>query len=274
MTRPAIGPLPVSRTGRNALEVASDAARRTGQIIRERFPTPKEISFKGPANLVTDVDLASDQIIRELLQAEFPGYNILSEESEPTDTGSPYTWVVDPLDGTRNYAYGIPHFCVVVALARKDEIVLGLTYDPMREELFTAEQGKGAFLNSSPISVSGKEEMSQVLLGFDLGYADEQAALALDMVRALWPRIVSARLMGSAALGLAYAAAGRVDLYFHHSLSPWDMAAGLLLVREAGGLVVDRQGQPAGLHSPSVIASSPELIDRFLQAAEGLPWRG
>ena len=116
--------------------------------------------------------------------------------------------------------------------------------------------------------------MSQVLLGFDLGYADEQAALALDMVRALWPRIVSARLMGSAALGLAYAAAGRVDLYFHHSLSPWDMAAGLLLVREAGGLVVARQGQPAGLHSPSVIASSPELIDRFLQATEGLPWRG
>ena len=143
MTRPAIGPLPVSRTGRNALEVASDAARRTGQIIRERFPTPKEISFKGPANLVTDVDLASDQIIRELLQAEFPGYNILSEESEPTDTGSPYTWVVDPLDGTRNYAYGIPHFCVVVALARKDEIVLGLTYDPMREELFTGRAGQG-----------------------------------------------------------------------------------------------------------------------------------
>jgi myo-inositol-1(or 4)-monophosphatase len=253
--------------------VAIDAARRAGHIIQDRFLTPKTVSFKGPANPVTDVDLAAEQAVLGVLRTEYPHFSILSEESPPLDTGSPFTWVVDPLDGTRNYAAGIPHFCVVVALAYRDEMVLGVTYDPVREELFTAQWGKGAFLNGRPIAVSSKLELAQALLGFDLGYVDEAAGLALDMVRALWPGVQSMRLMGSSALGLAYAAAGRVDLYFHHSLAPWDVASGLLLVQEAGGLVVDRQGQPAALRTPSVIASSPRLIEGFLQATEGLAWR-
>ena len=253
--------------------MAVDAAHRAGQIIQDRFLTTKKISFKGRANVVTDVDLAAEQAVLELLRAEYPHFGILSEESAPVETGSPYTWVVDPLDGSRNYANGVPHFCVVVALAQGNEMVLGVTYDPVRDELFTAERSRGAFRNGSPISVSGREEIDQALLGFDLGYVDEKAGLALDMIRALWPGMQSIRLMGSAALGLAYAAAGRVDLYFHHALSPWDVASGLLLVQEAGGVVVDRQGQPAGLHTPSIIASSRRLVDRFLQATEGLEWR-
>jgi fructose-1,6-bisphosphatase/inositol monophosphatase family enzyme len=111
------------------------------------------------------------------------------------------------------------------------------------------------------------------LLCCDLGYVDEKAGVALDMIRSLWPGLLGLRLLGSAALGVAYAAAGRVDLYFHHSLSPWDIAAGLLLVREAGGVVMDKQGRPASLRTPSVIASSPFLVDRFLQATDGHPWR-
>jgi myo-inositol-1(or 4)-monophosphatase len=288
--------LPLSQTRRAALDVAIDAAQRAGQIIRDRFLTTKEISFKdGRANVVTDVDLAAEKAALDLLRAEYPQFGILSEESAPVETSSPYTWVIDPLDGTRNYAIGIPHFCVVVALARKippsptllapspsemergsggEAMVLGVTYDPMQEELFTAQQGRGAFLNGNRISVSTKEEIPQALLGFDLGYVDEKAGLALDMVRALWPGVLSIRLMGSSALGLAYAASGRLDLYFHHSLSPWDIASGLLLVQEAGGVVVDRQGHPATLRTPSVIASSPRLIEHFLKATDGLAWRG
>ena len=268
--------LPVSQTGRAATDVASDAALRAGQIIRDRFLTTKQVSFKdaGRANPVTDVDLAAAKAVLDLLRFEYPHFSILSEESAPVETDSPYTWVIDPLDGTRNYAAGIPHFCVVVALARGNQVIMGATYDPMLDELFTAAQGQGAFLNGSPISVSAKEEMRQCLLGFDLGYVDEKAGLAIDLVRALWPGIQSMRLMGSSALGLAYAAAGRVDLYFHHSLAPWDVASGLLLVQEAGGIVVDRQGEPANLRTPSVIASSPLLVNRFLQATDGLPWRG
>jgi myo-inositol-1(or 4)-monophosphatase len=255
------------------LEVCIDAARQAGALVRSRFLTEKVVSFKGWANIVTDVDLESEKMILDLLTAEFPQFGILSEESEPVTTGSAYTWVVDPIDGTRNFAEGIPHFCVVVALARGSDMVAGVTYDPMKDELFTAQRGQGAFLNGNPISVSTRQEIPDSILGFDLGYVDEKAGLALDLVRSLWPRMQGMRLMGSAALGLTYAAAGRLDIYFHHQLSPWDIASGLLLVQEAGGQVVDKQGQPANLHTSSIIASNAKLIDGFLQATEGLAWR-
>jgi fructose-1,6-bisphosphatase/inositol monophosphatase family enzyme len=265
--------LPESQSGRSVLEVCVDAARQGGDLVRSRFLTEKKVSFKGRADIVTDVDLESEKTILGLLTSEFPQFSILSEESAPVTNDSAYTWVVDPIDGTRNFAEGIPHFCVVVALAKGNEVVAGVTYDPMKDDLFTAELGQGAFLNGTRLSVSTREEIPASILGFDLGYVDENAGLALDMVRALWPRIQGMRLMGSAALGLAYAAAGRLDLYFHHLLSPWDIASGLLLVKEAGGDIVDKQGQPANLFTPSVIASNPRLIGRFLQVTEGLEWR-
>ena len=161
----------------------------------------------------------------------------------------------------------------MVGWARGSDIVMGVTYDPIKEETFTAQLGQGALLNGEPMSVSDRQEIPQCVLGFDLGYYDDKAATALDMIRHLWPGFQTMRLMGSSALGMAYAAAGRLDLYFHHSLSPWDSASGLLLAREAGGNVVDRQGQDANLFTPSVIVSSQPLIDRFLEDTEGLEWR-
>ena len=265
--------IPTSVSGRSALEISEEAARRAGQVIRDRFLTDKEIRFKGRADIVTDVDLEAERIILDLVRLEYPDFSILSEESNPIETGSPFTWVIDPIDGTRNFAEGIPHFCVVVALAKGSDMVMGVTYDPIKEEVFTAQLGQGAHINGEPISVSTREEIPDCVLGFDLGYVDEKAATALDMIRHLWPGFQTMRLMGSSALGMAYAAAGRVDLYFHHSLSPWDSACGLLLAREAGGNVVDRQGQDANLFTPSVIVSSQRLIGRFLDATEGLEWR-
>lgn len=265
--------LPLSRTGRTALDVAQQAAELAGRIIRERFHTTKDIRFKGRADIVTDVDLAAEKAVLELLRGEFPAFGVLAEESAPIEAGSDYTWVVDPLDGTRNYAYGIPHFCTVVALAHGKDIVLGITYDPMRGENFVAQAGKGALLNGAPISVSETSEVLKASLCFDMGYVDEKAGLALDMLRDIWPNVQSLRLMGSAALGIAYAAAGRVDLYFHHALSPWDIASGLLLVREAGGVVVDRQGETADLRTPSIIAANPELMADFLKTIQNTPWR-
>ncbi len=255
------------------MEVSLEAAQRAGQIVRERFLTEKEVSFKGRADIVTDVDLAAEKVILELVRDEYPQFSILSEESNPIETDSPYTWVIDPIDGTRNFAEGIPHFCVVVALAKGGSITMGVTYDPIKEEVFTAELGRGAFLNGDPIAVSERQEIANCLLGFDLGYVDQKAGTALDLVRSLWPGFQTMRLMGSSALGMAYAAAGRIDLYFHHSLSPWDSASGLLLAREAGGNVVDRQGKDADLFTPSVIVSSQHLISRFLEATDGLEWR-
>jgi myo-inositol-1(or 4)-monophosphatase len=264
---------PRSASGRNALGVAVEAARNAGDVILKRSDTHKEISFKGRANVVTDVDVLAEKVALELLRHEYPNFGILSEESEPLAGDSRYTWVVDPLDGSRNYASGIPHVAVVVALALDDEVVLGVTYDPIRDELYTAEKGQGAYLNDVRISVSPREMIADCLLGFDMGYVDEKAVMALDMIKALWPGMQSIRIMGSSALGLAYAACGRVDIYFHHHLAPWDIASGLLLVSEAGGRVADRRGNAASLENESVIASSPHLLEAFLTATEGLEWR-
>ena len=264
---------PTSSSGKSAMEVAIGAAKVAGGILRERFRTTKEISFKGRADIVTDVDIAAEKAVLEVLRAEYPDFGILAEESQPIEAESPFTWVVDPLDGTRNYANGIPHFCTVVALAFQDFPIVGVTYDPMREEMFTAQQGQGAHLNGELLAISESVELSQSLVCCDLGYVDEKAGLALDLIRSIWPGMISLRLMGSAALGVAYAAAGRVDLYFHHSLMPWDIAAGHVLVREAGGVIVDKQGQPANLRTPSIIASNAKLVKNFLDTTEGHPWR-
>ena len=273
MTEHSTGSLPTTADGRSAMDVALEATRTAGEIISGGWNSEKEITFKGRADIVTDIDVAAEKAVLEILTGAFPDFGILAEESQPVAGASPYRWVVDPLDGTRNYAHSIPHFCTIVALAEGDDIVAGVVYDPVREETFTAVRGQGAFLNGAPISVTETTELSRSLLSFDLGYVDEKAALAIDMLRSLWPGMYSVRLMGSAGLGVAYAAAGRVDLFFHHSLSPWDIAAGLILAQEAGGRIVDRQGNKAGLFTPSVICSSPVLIDGFLAATDGLPWR-
>ena len=273
MTNHTASPIPTTADGRSALGVALEATRTAGEIIRGGWDSDRQITFKGRADIVTDIDVAAEKAVLEILTSAFPDFGILAEESQPVSRSSPFRWVVDPLDGTRNYAHSIPHFCTIVALAEGDDIVAGVVYDPVREETFTAAKGQGAFLNGDRISVTETSELSRSLLSFDLGYVDEKAALAIDMLRSLWPGMYSVRMMGSAGLGVAYAASGRVDLFFHHSLSPWDIAAGLILTREAGGRIVDRQGNEAGLFSPSVICSSPVLIDGFLAATDGLPWR-
>lgn len=273
MTETANPPLPATPDGRTALDVALEATTAAGEIIRSGWNSDRQITFKGRADIVTDIDVAAEKAMLEILTGAFPHFGILAEESPPVPGASPYRWVVDPLDGTRNYAQSIPHFCTIVALAQNDHIIAGVIYDPVREETFTAAAGQGAYLNGQPIAVSAAAELSRSLLSCDLGYVDEKAALALDLLRSLWPGLYSVRLMGSAGLGLAYAAAGRVDLFFHHSLAPWDLAAGLILAQEAGAIIVDRHGAPAGLFTPSVICSSPALIQQFLEATDGLPWR-
>ena len=265
--------LPVTADGRSALDVALEATATAGEIIRGGWNSDRQITFKGRADIVTDIDVEAENAVLEILTSAFPQFGILAEESQPVAGDSRYRWVVDPLDGTRNYAQSIPHFCTIVALAEGDDIIAGVVYDPVREETFTAAKGQGAFLNGAPIAVSETTEIARSLLSFDLGYVDEKAGLAIDMLRSLWPGMYSVRMMGSAGLGLAYAASARVDLFFHHSLSPWDVAAGLVLAQEAGGRVVDRQGNKAGLFTPSVICSSPTLVDGFLAATDGLPWR-
>ena len=170
-------------------------------MLLERFHTEKEVSFKGRADLVSDVDKLAESLIIQELSREYPEAGFLAEESEPVGGSSEYTWIIDPIDGTRNYVLGIPFFCLVIALAKGDDIQLGLTYDPVRREMFQAVKGQGAYVNGSPISVSGKGRLEEALLSYDLGYVDETASRAIELVLHLWPNIQGTRMMGSAALG-------------------------------------------------------------------------
>ena len=266
--------LPVSRSGLSALEVCENAVRRAGELVLNRFRTDVEVSLKGRANVVTDADLASERLILDYVRDEYPDFGVLSEESDPVPGSSPFTWVVDPIDGTRNFAEGIPHFCIVVAIANGEQVVAGVTYDPVRDELFSAQQGSGAYLDGQRIHISDRQNIDEAILGFDLGYDFDQAKHLIEMVAGIWPQISGYRLMGSSAMSIAYTAAGRIDLYAHHSLSSWDIASGILLAKEAGASVLDRSTlQDATLFSPGLIIANTSLLDQFLAMTDGYTWR-
>ncbi|MEE8470806.1 MAG: inositol monophosphatase family protein [Dehalococcoidia bacterium] len=254
----------LSKSGKEALDVATAAAREAGQILRTHFRGESQVHFKGRANIVTDVDLRVDESLKSLIKAEYPEHSIISEESEQLRGSSKYTWIIDPLDGTNNYSFGIPFFSTVIALTQDDEVLISVVYDPLRDELFLAQKGRGASLNGHPISVSRKTKVQEALIGLDLGYVDGKGKRLLEFISSLWPNMYAFRLMGSAALGMAYAACGRLDLYFHLLLYPWEIASGQLLVTEAGGEATDWEGRPLGVSENSVIASNRAIHADFL----------
>ena len=265
--------IPHSESGKSARQVARDAALRAGEILVQRFRTSINVSYKGRGNIVTDVDTEVEEEVLGILRREYPAMGLLGEESSGVHAGTGYVWIVDPLDGTRNYASGIPFFSTVIGMALDGEVLVGVNYDPVRGDLFEAERGGGAFLNGQRVTVSARTELAESIIGTDLSYNNQGAANGLQVVREIWPGMQTARIMGSAALGLSYAAAGRTDLYFHHQLEPWDQVAGLLLVKEAGGVVTDRTGRRAGLYSDGIVASNRALHSEFMRRTDGMPWR-
>ena len=275
--------LPTTADGRSAFAIAERAVRAAGAIIVERLPEmtgPRSartvvISTKeeGRNNIVTDVDQAAEDVALAVLGSAFPDHAVLAEESGARPGTSSYTWYLDPLDGTRNFALGIPHVAVNLALADVGRLVLALTYDPVRDELFHAIEGGGAWLNDRSIAVSEETKLNKCVLGLDMGYVDDKGKLLLEALTHVWPGLQSLRFMGSAALGLAYAAAGRVQVYAHHPVQPWDIAPGILIVREAGGVVTDLRGEPAEPDSGRTVAASPAAHEAFMAATAGLAWR-
>ena len=265
--------IPLSASGRTAEQVAKEAVRRAGRTLVRGFRTQKQVYFKGRGNVVTDTDYRAEARILKHLQQEFPDFSILSEEKGAVAGSSGFTWIVDPLDGSRNFVSENPHFAVNLGLALEGEMLLAYTFDPLRKELFEARKGNGSLLNGNAISVSGQETIADSVLATDMGYDEEMARRALDMLAGIWPGMQTIRIMGSAALGMAWAACGRVDVYFHHALAPWDLMCGLLLVREAGGVVTTGSGAPGYIESKSVIATSAALHGEFMKRTEGSGWR-
>jgi len=245
--------------------VAAEAALRAGAIQKARYGQPIQIHQKGEIDLVTEVDRACEDAILDVLRSRCPGHDIVTEETQLARTGSRYVWFTDPLDGTTNYAHGYPFFCTSVALTVDGEAVAGAVYDPIKEELFTAERGAGARLNGRPLRVSTCTALLRSLLvtGFPYDLRDDLAG-KLRLFTRFMGHARAIRRDGAAALDLCYLAAGRIDGFWEERLQPWDMMAGTLLVEEAGGKVTRFDGSPVGLRADEVVAANPALHEAML----------
>lgn len=249
------------------LNIAIRAARKAGDIIINAQDRLDRVNLftKGDNDCVTDIDSAAEQAIIDILLDAYPSHHILAEESGETGSESDYVWIIDPLDGTRNFIHGIPHFCISIALQHRGKIVLGVVYDPVRQELFTAEKGGGARLNDKRIRVSERHELKKALLGTGFPYrADQSLSLYLSILENILPATAGLRRAGAAALDLAYVAAGRFDGFWELGLKPWDLAAGILLIREAGGLISDLQGGESYFQTGDIVAGNPKIFKAML----------
>lgn len=246
------------------LEVAVAAAREAGALQKERLWGEFSFSFKGEVDLVTEVDRACEEMIVERIRGVFPGHSFLAEENLYADGDPELRWIIDPLDGTTNYAHGFPWFCVSIALELRGELTLGVIYHCMMDELFTATRGGGAFLNGNPIRVSSRTPLRQSLIA--TGFPYDAARDNENNFRNFFELQLAARGVrraGAAALDLAYVAAGRLDGYWECKLKPWDVAAGSLLVTEAGGKVTNHKGEPHRIADHRILASNGLIHDEI-----------
>jgi myo-inositol-1(or 4)-monophosphatase len=256
------------------LNVMIQAARKAARSLKRDFGEVErlQVSLKGPGNFVSAADRRAEEILREELAKARPGYGFLGEEGgrhEGTDKTN--TWIVDPLDGTTNFLHGIPQFAISIALERDGVIVAGLIYNPANDELYTAERGKGAFLNDRRLRVAARRRLEDAVVGCGLPHRGRGGLAEFRKeFGAVQEKVVGLRRFGAAALDLAWIAAGRIDAYWERNLSPWDMAAGVVVVREAGGFVTDLDGGDA-MFAKGHIAAGNEAVHgdllRVLQQA-------
>ncbi len=255
------------------MNVMIGAARKAGRGLARDFGEVEQlqVSVKGPGNFVSAADHRSEETVyRELLKAR-PGYGFLMEErGHVPGADKTHRWIVDPLDGTTNFLHGIPIFCVAIALEREGEIVCGLVYNPILDELYTAERGQGAFLNNRRLRVAARKSLSDCVISIGIphrGRPDHPRFLA--ECKALMEEASGIRRTGAAAIDLAWVASGRFDGYVEHHIKPWDMAAGTLLVREAGGFVTDAAGGPDMFETGSIVAGNQTVQKALLAALAG-----
>jgi myo-inositol-1(or 4)-monophosphatase len=251
----------------------AEIAREAGALLMEHFDRHIKIEYKGDADLVTAADRKSEELIRDRIKAKWPAHDILGEEGGLNDTGSEYRWYVDPLDGTTNFAHGFPVFCVSLGLEFKGTRIAGVIYDPTRDELFAAEQGSGAYLNERRIHVSQTAKLAESLVATGFPSHKRHANPNIHFYHQITLRTHGVRRAGSAALDLCCVAAGRFEAFWEFKLNPWDTAAGVLLVEEAGGRVTNLSGGMFELNSKETLASNglvhEALVSEFAQIFAG-----
>ena len=250
------------------LSIAVRAARRAGSVINRAALAGGglQVRSKRANDFVTEVDKAAEAAILEVVRKAYPAHAILAEESGASGEGE-FRWVIDPLDGTTNFIHGFPQYCVSIGVEHKGALEHAVVYDPLRDELFTATKGRGAYLNDRRIRVSKCAKLGEALVGTGFPFKElARADLYLRQLRKVMEKSSGVRRAGAAALDLAYVACGRLDAFWELGLSPWDMAAGTLLIQEAGGLVSDLHGDQTYLESGDVCAAAPKLFPALLEA--------
>jgi myo-inositol-1(or 4)-monophosphatase len=257
------------------LNVMIKAARKASRTLKRDFGEIEHLqaSLKGPANFVTAADQRAEETLREELEHARPGYGFLGEEGGAREgSDKTHRWIVDPLDGTLNFLHGIPHFAISIGLEREGTMVAGLVYNPVTDELFTAERGKGAFLNDQRLRVAARKRLGDAVVACALPHPSRgDVELTRNEHSAVQDRVAGLRRFGAAALDLAWVAAGRLDAYWERGLSPWDMAAGIALVREAGGFVTDLDGRDDMIKTGGILAANEEIHRQMLRALKDAP---
>ncbi len=248
------------------MSVMEDAARAAGRLLADAFQGKFTVEEKSPDDFVTNIDVESEQILSRALNLEYPDFGFLGEESGKTDTGSEWQWMVDPLDGTRNFVRGIPLYALSIGLARGGIPVLGLVYDPLQDEMFTGGGGHGARLNGEPIRPSEAGHLESCVVAMDFGKTAGVYKRSYEILGQLMHRFQSVRMTGVMALGIPYVVAGRTDLYFNLKASEWDVAAGIAMARESGVLVTDLSGVETPIPLAGLVAANPAVHAEFIQA--------
>ncbi|MCF6147188.1 MAG: inositol monophosphatase [Candidatus Kuenenia sp.] len=250
------------------LEVAKKAALESGIVLKKHFRKldPSMINEKAANDFVTDVDRKSEEIIKDHIMAHFNDHAILAEESNAQTHTSPFLWIIDPLDGTANYIHGVPAFAISIALEIEGELSVGLVYDPLRDDIFSAIKGRGALKNSSPIHVSCLQNIKTSLVATGFPFRTKNIVdTYVTIFRELFNHVSDIRRGGSASLDLAYTAEGIFGAFFEYALSPWDIAAGALLVQEAGGITTDFSGKNHYLKTGDIVAGSKTIHTELLK---------
>lgn len=252
------------------LNTAIQAAEEAGRCLMNLFGNIRQVNKKGEIDLVTEADLLAEKTILETITGNFPDDSILAEETGTHENRSDRTWIIDPLDGTTNFAHGFPFFAVSIGLQVKDEMVLGIVYNPCMKEHFEAVKGEGATLNGKPVKVSEKKDLNSSLLATGFPYSiREDSGQVIGLLKRIIVKAQGIRRAGAAAIDLCYVAAGRLDGFWEQGLKPWDTAAGSLIVQEAGGKLSDYDGNPYSPFQENIVASNPYIFGELVGAIRG-----
>ena len=264
--------IPSTKNGKPFNDQIIEILLAAGNILKQSKNFDLKPIFKAKKDIVTKIDIDIENFISDQIIKNFNHHNIIGEENGGELLNDDYNWVIDPIDGTKNFFYGHPHYCIVLGLTYGDKILAGFTYDPNRKEIFHAVKDKGFYVNNKRFRVSDKNKFDNSFLSVEIPGSGMGSQKTIDFIREIYSDVIGLRISGSAGLSLSYLASGRSDLFICYKLNIWDQIAGIIQIKEAGGKIVDRNGNEAGLYSDGIIAGNASIVDDFLVKSKAYKW--